>query len=108
MCWKPVACACLAVALSGCASDVHIRTAAADRTVPVAGGSVSGGSFELRGPMTSFAVVLFGLNLVALVAHGADSGQPLLEAPALEPSRTVSEQDCTRPIAETGGNLRCR
>jgi len=105
--WKPVVCAILAVALSGCASDVHIRTAAADRTQPVAGGAVSGGSFELRGPMSSFAVVLFGLNLVALVAHASDGGQPP-EAPVLDPGRSVSEQDCTRPIAETGGNLRCR
>lgn len=84
-----------------------MRSAAADRTQPVAGGAVSGGSFELRGPMTSFAVVLVGLNLVALVAHGADAGQPLA-APALDPGRSVSEQDCTRPIAESGGNLRCR
>ena len=30
------------------------------------------------------------------------------EAPAMEPSRRVSEQDCTRPIENTSANLRCR
>jgi hypothetical protein len=28
-------------------------------------------------------------------------------APAMDPERTVAEQDCTKPI-ETSGNLRCR
>ena len=28
--------------------------------------------------------------------------------PPLDPSRAVTEHDCTRPIAEYSGNLRCR
>jgi hypothetical protein len=29
-------------------------------------------------------------------------------APELEPSRKISEQDCTKPIVHDGGNLRCK
>jgi hypothetical protein len=29
-------------------------------------------------------------------------------APALDPKRKISEQDCTKPIADDGGNLRCK
>lgn len=29
-------------------------------------------------------------------------------APPLAPDRTISEQDCTRPIADFSGNLKCR
>jgi hypothetical protein len=29
-------------------------------------------------------------------------------APPMDPTRKVSEQDCTRPIVDDGGNLRCR
>ncbi len=92
------------VALSGCSSDLYVRTSAADRTNPSAGGSVSGGAVELRSPMTSLAVMLFGVHLVA---QGQDA-VPSAETPALDPGRSVSEQDCTRPVAESGGNLRCR
>ncbi len=28
--------------------------------------------------------------------------------PALNPDRTISEQDCTKPIVLDGGNLRCK
>lgn len=28
--------------------------------------------------------------------------------PALAPGRSVSEQDCSKPIAEFSGNLKCR
>src|SRR5262245_8670055 len=28
--------------------------------------------------------------------------------PPMDPSRTVSEQDCTRPLVDSGGNLMCR
>lgn len=95
------------IALSGCSSDLYVRTSAADRTIPNPGGSVSGGAVELRSPMTSLAVVLFGVHLVALVAQGQEA-VPSAETPALDPGRSVSEQDCTRPVAESGGNLRCR
>ena len=29
-------------------------------------------------------------------------------APALDPKRRINEQDCTKPIAQDAGNLRCR
>ena len=33
---------------------------------------------------------------------------PLERAPEPDPSRKVSEQDCTLPLARDGGNLRCK
>jgi hypothetical protein len=29
-------------------------------------------------------------------------------APALDPKRKISEQDCTKPLVFDGGNLRCK
>jgi hypothetical protein len=103
---RTVLMACL-VGLHGCASNVHVHTSPADRTLPNPGGTVSGGAVELRSPMTSLAVVLFGLHLVALVLYSQDIA-PSIEVPALDPSRSVSEQDCTQPVPASGGNLRCR
>jgi hypothetical protein len=33
---------------------------------------------------------------------------PLERTPEADPARTVREQDCTRPLALDGANLRCR
>ena len=43
--------------------------------------------------------------LLLVLAAGCTSG-PL--APPMDPSRTVSEQDCSRPVDTGGGNLMCR
>jgi hypothetical protein len=34
-----------------------------------------------------------------------ESGPP---APELDPNRTVTEQDCTKPIDMSAGNIRCK
>ncbi len=100
-----------AICLAGCASDLHLRTAGATRAVPNPGGVNAGGAIEIRSPSSSIAGVLVGLGIFALVVQGErpftlqDAGR---ETYALDPERSISEQDCTRPLPPAGGNLRCR
>ena len=96
-----------AIFLAGCASDVHLRTAAATRSVPGPGAVNAGGAIEIRSASSSIAGVLVGLGLFALVVQG-ERPFAAQESYALDPERSVSEQDCTRPLQEAGGNLRCR
>jgi len=46
--------------------------------------------------------------LLVLAAGCSSRPQDAAYAPPLDPSRKVSEQDCTRPIEADGGNLMCR
>ena len=39
---------------------------------------------------------------------GAMGGTYYRNAPELDPTRKISEQDCTKPLAQDGGNLRCK
>ena len=46
--------------------------------------------------------------LLVLAAGCSSRPQDGAYAPPMDPSRKVSEQDCTRPIEADGGNLMCR
>jgi flagellar biosynthesis GTPase FlhF len=46
--------------------------------------------------------------LLLVLAAGCASPQDGAVAPPLDATRKVSEQDCTRPLADDGGNLLCR
>jgi hypothetical protein len=46
--------------------------------------------------------------LLLVLAAGCVSQPQEAYPPPLDPTRTVSEQDCTRPIVDSGGNLMCR
>jgi len=58
----------------------------------------------------------FGVALALLIAACASEAQSKYEmgadeygpVPAADPTRTVSVQDCTRPVSLDGGNLLCR
>ncbi len=64
-----------------------------------------GGAFEARSNSGALAAALIALGLVSY-SSGSEAG-PAATA-ELDPRRSVSEQDCTRPLEDTGGNLRCR
>jgi flagellar biosynthesis GTPase FlhF len=49
-----------------------------------------------------------GVLLLALAAGCSSNPQEGAFAPPLDPTRRVSEQDCSRPINTDGGNLMCR
>ena len=75
---------CLALLLAGC--TVHIDTG---RDFPVALG----------------LAVLAGAAYTSEREGGAlDSRTP----PQLDPSRKINEQDCTKPIDWSAGNIRCK
>src|SRR5207302_61779 len=46
--------------------------------------------------------------LVVLAAGCSSKPQDGAYAPPMDPTRKVSEQDCSRPIGTDGGNLMCR
>ena len=46
--------------------------------------------------------------LLLVLAAGCSSTARDGAAPPMDPSRTVSEQDCSRPVDTGGGNLMCR
>ena len=54
----------------------------------------------------SRAATVLGVGIVAAAIYSAETDREA--APELAPDRKVSEQDCTRPIDPTLGNLRCK
>jgi len=104
---------CTFLLLGACS---HVQLAArSDSGAPVSSG---GASVQVQASNTLAALVLAGM-LIAGAAEDARNPQPFPSlsvfsdwmtprpAPAMQPDRVISEQDCTRPIA-LGDNLRCR
>lgn len=84
----------LCVLLAGCSAQV--RSGSADSGVFV---QLDGG----RGLATAL-----GLSMLAAGIHGAEWGAPSRAVPELDPTRRVSEQDCSKPVDYTLGNIRCK
>lgn len=97
--------ACL-LALAGCQSTLQLDS---PRGTPQAtpGTRYSGGALDMRATSGSVAGALIGLGLIAVTIHGGTPDRSSA-TPALDPARSISEQDCTRPLEPSGGNLRCR
>jgi hypothetical protein len=55
---------------------------------------------------------LFGLTILAAGAYAVERERYAAEspsrAPEMAPGRKVSEQDCTRPLDYSRGNIRCK
>ena len=49
-----------------------------------------------------------GLSALAAGIYSAEWGSPSRQPPELDPHRRVSEQDCSKPIDFTLGNIRCK
>ncbi|MGA8007450.1 MAG: hypothetical protein WCA17_15245 [Burkholderiales bacterium] len=81
---------------AGCASHTQVAVGAGSASGTYLGIDVQSGSVV-------GAVIAIG----ALGAMYGSSGEPT-KPPALLESRTVREQDCTRPLEDPGANLRCR
>jgi hypothetical protein len=70
--------------------------------------SVSGGSVNASGSVSSGsggarAIFLIGFLAAANYANARED-----PAPMLAPDRVISEQDCSKPVDFTAGNLRCK
>ena len=104
----------LVLLLAGCS---HAQINASSNTA--SGTVTTGGSASVHVGSRSLAAIVIAGMFIAAAAEDLREPRPLPSfssladwfrippAPALDPERPVSEQDCTRPI-ELGGNLRCR
>jgi|SRR5687768_939250 len=94
----------LAVVLfAGCA---HTHTTLNAGTGAAAGTTTTGGSISVHGHGHSLAaLVLAGMFIAAAADYGAE---PQPAPPQLDPSRRVVLHDCTKPLPEISGNLKCR
>jgi hypothetical protein len=78
------------------------------------GGSASGSSVQVHVDSGSDLATLIGLGIVAAGMVEMERGRThgflpeTRDAPPLAPDRKVTEHDCTRPLEELSGNLRCR
>lgn len=103
---KAVGVVLLAVLVSACSANVHIRSALAP---PPPAGHGAGASVNVGVQSSSLAALIFaGLLLgAALESFRSEREAPTQPAP-LAPDRAVNEQDCSRPIADPYANLKCR
>ena len=95
----------LALLLAGC-SNTAWRVSA--------GESNPGAPLQVHAHGSSGLATLFGLGIIAgsvyeaatngFDAWNVDTRRP----PEMAPNRKVSEQDCTKPIDWSAGNLRCK
>jgi len=104
----------LLIMLSGCASWGFGFSSGSVSQSRTAGAQGSRQSVDLS--VSSDSRILTGLLAGILFAEGVryyvrgDDGllTPVAATPDPEPGRRISEQDCTRPLVQDGGNLRCR
>ena len=108
---------CVAV-LAGCSSSANVRIGSGG-TGASPGTSVTSSSAGVRVDAGSAAGTLIAIGMLAAVWHGSEDDRygararldPFAaagSAPALDETRRVNEQDCTRPIEDWSANLRCR
>ena len=58
--------------------------------------------------VSSATATALTVGLTTAVIVNEELGTERVPPPELAPDRIVSEQDCTKPIDETAGNLRCK
>lgn len=102
-----------AMLAAGCGGNSYVQVSA--NTLP-AGGVSSGGSVYAQSN-GSAAGALFVIGMLASVLY-ADDSQPRgfgfgylgtrYVSPPLDASRTVNEQDCSKPIENWSANLKCK
>jgi hypothetical protein len=113
---------CLALCgLSACSNAV-VKASFNSNFLPPAPAAVSGSQASVRvvstGGGAAFASMLFlgALMSVEDSRYGPGSSSSMYfydgfwspPVPGLDPDRAISEQDCSRPVDLTGGNLRCK
>ena|SRR5687767_15678484 len=108
---KGVVLSLAALACAGCShSQVYVNTHSSNT------GSGSQSSVQVRGYSNADFATLIGLTLIAATIVDMERESLRLRSnpfwagpvPPLDPDRPVTEHDCTKPIEEFSGNLRCR
>jgi len=114
--------AAFALSLAGCGGDSYMRLSSGG--TPPAGVSSSGSSVYVQSSGAGSALgTLIAAVILATQSYLSDQEQreagmstswpdsypaPGRAVPALDASRRVLEQDCTRPIADRSANLKCK
>jgi hypothetical protein len=109
----------LALLLAGCGGRSNVQLAS--NTVPT-GGVSTGGAVQVQS--NSVLGVLLAIGVLMGASYASDRqreadgpgyrsnaflpSQDSVLAPAMNGSRSVNVQDCTRPIVDSSANLRCR
>lgn len=100
---------------SGCAA----RTQVSASSNTGGGVTTTSGGLRVESGSNSFAAAIIAISLLAgAIEYARGEPRPMPgraelfpgepPAPQLAPERRVAEQDCTRPIDPSAGNLRCR
>jgi len=100
----------LLVLATGC-NHLHASYTATSTTSAGTVASSSGGGLYVQGG--ALGVLILGGVLLSTVVEGEPptamfSDVAMRPAPAMKADRAVNEQDCTKPIDLSSGNLRCR
>ena len=112
---RTVAALILPAVVAGCASaNVGVRTGgstAARSSTPPPGSSYSAASIQAHGSPNAyvgtilFVPVLFGIGDEYRQMRGGPSWR---KAPEMAEGRVIVERDCSKPLGEFEGNLRCK
>jgi hypothetical protein len=111
----------LALLAAGCNGNSYVQVTA---TGAPSTGVSTGSSVYVQGSSGSTAAAVIAILTLGFLFNAGDPEQygfgssywtypfptlgPNVPVPALEPSRRVNEQDCSKPIEDWSANLRCK
>ncbi|HEU4353068.1 MAG TPA: hypothetical protein VFR66_14465 [Burkholderiales bacterium] len=95
-----------ALLLAGCSSNTAWQLSAGTPPPPNSAGSVH--VHTSSGFATAVGVTVLFLGAYEFVQGGVPYASPDRRPPEMAPDRRVSEQDCTKPLDLTLGNIRCK
>ena len=96
----------LLVLMAGCSAHTQVQYGAGSVGAVPPGTTVTQSGVQLNVQGGSAAVALVGLGIIAAGMY--DMERYRSQPAELSPTRLISEQDCTKPIDWTRGNLKCR
>jgi hypothetical protein len=92
--------------LAGCSSNTAWQLSAGAPPPPASAGSVH--VHTSSGFATAVGVTVLFLGAYEFVQGGVPYASPDRRPPEMAPDRRVSEQDCTKPLDLSLGNIRCK
>ena len=92
--------------LAGCSSNTAWQLSAGTPPPPASAGSVH--VHTSSGFATAVGVTVLFLGAYEFVQGGVPYASPERRPPEMAPDRRVSEQDCTKPLDLSLGNIRCK
>ena len=92
--------------LAGCSSNTAWQLSAGAPAPPASAGSVH--VHTSSGFATAVGVTVLFLGAYERVQGGVPYASPDRRPPEMAPDRRVSEQDCTKPLDLSLGNIRCK